>query len=83
MLCSCERECLKYLFVSSLERVDFRGVPRTLLGSIWPLRVPKNDSVRGNSRGGYVFISDTCPQEALSCLSVCEVYFLYALLQSS
>lgn len=82
-LCSYERECLKYLFVSPLELVDFWGVPRTLLGSRWPLHVPENDSVHVNSSGGYVLIAGTCPQEALCCLSVCEIHFLYAILQSS
>lgn len=45
--------------------------------------MPKNDSVYVNSCGGNVFICGTCPQETLSCLSVCEMYFLYAVLWSS
>lgn len=45
--------------------------------------MPKNDSVDVNSCGGDVFISGTCPQETLSCLSFCEMYFLYPVLWSS
>lgn len=78
-----ERVFLGYLFVSPLERMEFCGVPGTLLDTAYGLYMCLKIIQCVVTCGGNVFISGACSQEALSCLSGCEMYFLYAVLRSS